>query len=472
MGYRGWARGAGALLAVCMVTGAAEAQRGITAGASLRTRAEAWDWFDAGPEGRYAFSGTLLRGSALWRGGATSARIEVAAPILLGLPDDANAPAPAGALGLGANYFAAGSGDRHAAHLFPKEIWLQFGGATGHRLRVGRMEFADGAELAPASPALAALKAQRIAQRLIGPFGWSHVGRSFDGLLYGWGRGGWSATVLAARPTRGAFDVSGWDRLDLDLGYAALAAAGKHGDARVFALLYDDDRRLPRSDNRPAAVRLADSAGAEIVTAGAHVLREIPTAAGAIDLLAWGALQFGDWGNDPHRAGALALEAGIQPKGVPLRPWLRGGVFRATGDDDPGDARHETFFPALPTPRIYARMPFFTTMNVEEAFGSLALRPGQLAVRADVRWLRLAQAADLWYAGGGAFEAESFGYAGRPAAGRALATLTDLSLEWRPRPAVAVTLYVARAGGGEVIEAIHGDGAAGLFGYLEVELRR
>ena len=51
-------------------------------------------------------------------------------------------------------------------------------------------------------------------------------------------------------------------------------------------------------------------------------------------------------------------------------------------------------------------MPFFTTMNVEEAFGSLALRPGQVAVRADIRWLRLAQAADLWYAGGGAFEAE------------------------------------------------------------------
>lgn len=469
---RRWGQAAGILLAACTGAGGAEAQRGISSSVSLRTRVEAWNWFDAGPEGRHAFSGTLLRASTLWRGSAASARVELAAPLLLGLPDDAVAPAPAGALGLGANYFAAGTGDRHAAHLFPKEAWIQLGGADGHRLRVGRTEFADGAELAPRSATLATIKGQRIAQRLIGPFGWSHVGRSFDGLLYSWGRPGWNATILAARPTRGAFDVNGWGHLDIDLGYAALTAAGRHGDARIFALVYDDDRRLPRADNRPGAVRLADSAGVEIVTAGAHLLREIPTGAGPIDLLGWGAVQFGDWGADPHRAGALALEAGIQPKGIPLRPWLRGGVFRATGDDDPGDARHETFFAALPTPRIYARMPFFTTMNLEEAFGSLALRPGKIALRADIRWLRLARAGDLWYAGGGAFERESFGYAGRPATARSLATLADLSLEWRPSDAVALTLYGARARGGEAMEAIYGSGATGLFGYVEVELRR
>ncbi len=473
MGRRGvWACGAGVLLAGFVGPGAVEAQHGITTGFSLRSRAEAWDWFDTGPEGRYVFSGTLLRGSALWRARSVSARVELAAPILLGLPDDAVAPAPEGALGLGANYFAAGDGDRSSGHLFPKEAWVQFGSAEGHRLRIGRTEFADGAEVTPGSATLAAIKVQRISQRLIGPFGWSHVGRSFDGVLYGWGRPGWNATVLAARPTRGAFDVNGWEHLEIDVGYAALTAAGRHTDARLFALYYNDARRLPRADNRPAPVRLADSAGLEIVTAGAHLLREIPADAGPIDFLAWGAIQFGDWGNDSHRAGALALEAGIQPNGVPLRPWIRAGVFRATGDDDAGDTRHETFFTALPTPRIYARMPFFTTMNVEEAFGSLALRPGKVTLRADVRLLRLARAADVWYAGGGAFEPESFGYAGRPAGGRTLATLADLSVEWRPRGSVTVTLYGARASGGAVIDGIYGAGVSGAFGYVEVELRR
>ena len=473
MGRRGlWGRGAGLLLAMGLGAAAGEAQNGITAGISLRTRAEAWDWFDAGPEGRYVFSGTMLRGSVLWRAPSVSARVELAAPILLGLPDDAVVPAPAGALGLGANYFAAGTGDRDAAHLFPKEAWVQFGGAEGHRLRLGRTEFADGGELTPASATLAAIKGQRIAQRLIGPFGWSHVGRSFDGLLYGWARPGWNVTVLAARPTRGAFDVNGWEHLDIDLGYAALTAAGPRTDARLFALYYHDGRRLPRTDNRPAPTRLADSAGLEIVTTGAHVLRELPTGAGPIDLLGWGVIQFGDWGDASHRAAALALEAGLQPSGVPLRPWLRAGVFRATGDDDPGDARHGTFFAALPTPRIYARMPFFTTMNVEEAFGSLGLRPGKVVLRADLRLLRLSRAADLWYAGGGAFEPESFGYAGRPAGGRALATLADLSVEWRPKPSVALTLYGARAAGGAVVDGIYGAGGSATFGYLEVELRR
>jgi hypothetical protein len=475
MGRRGaWRHGAALLLTawIGVGTGTAEAQSGLTSGFSLRTRAEAWDWFDAGPEGRYVFSGTLLRGWALWRGSAVSARIELAAPILLGLPDDAVAAAPAGALGLGANYFAGGTGDRHATHLFPKEAWVQLGGAEGHRVRLGRSEFADGSEVIPASATLASTKAQRISQRLLGPFGWSHVGRSFDGLQYAWGQPGWNATVLAARPTRGAFDVNGWEHLDVDLGYAALTAAGGRSDARIFALYYNDRRRLPRTDNRPAPVRLADSAGVEIVTAGAHFLHELSTSAGPIDFLAWGAIQTGEWGDDPHRGGALALEAGIQPAGAPLRPWLRAGVFRATGDDDPGDARHETFFATLPTPRIYARMPFFTTMNLEEAFGSLALRPGKVVLRADVRLLRLSEAADLWYAGGGAFEAESFGYAGRPAVRRTLATLTDLSLEWRPKTSIAVTLYGGRASGGDVIDAIYGSSAAAAFGYVEVELRR
>lgn len=325
MGNRGvWARAAGLVLGALLSAGAVEAQRGVTAGFSLRTRAEGWDWFDSGPEGRYFFSGTLLRGSVHWRGAPASARLELAAPILLALPDDALAAPPGGALGLGANYFGAGTGDRHAAHLFPKEAWIQLGGAQGHRVRLGRTEFADGAELTPASATLAAVKAQRIAQRLLGPFGWSHVGRSFDGLTYGWARPGWNVTLLGARPTRGAFDVNGWGQLDIDVGYAAFTAASKFADARIFALYYNDRRRLPRADNRPAEVRVADSAGAELVTAGAHFLREIPTRAGAIDFLAWGALQFGDWGDHPHRAGALALEAGLQPSGVPLRPWLPG----------------------------------------------------------------------------------------------------------------------------------------------------
>ncbi|HEX6644375.1 MAG TPA: alginate export family protein [Gemmatimonadales bacterium] len=455
------------------LAGTVEAQRGVAPTISFRTRAEAWDWFDAGPEGRYAYSGSILRAGAIWRGSGASARFELAVPVLLGLPDDATRPPPAGALGLGANYYAANDGERNDAHLFPKQAWIQLGRESGHRLRIGRTEFADGAEAVPASPTLAAVKAQRISQRLLGPFGWSHVGRSYDGGLYAWTGPGWNATLLAARPTSGAFDANGWKQLDMDLGYAAITATGKRGDVRLFALYSADDRRLPKTDNRPAPVRTADSAGLEVVTIGGHLLSEARTRAGTVDFLAWGALQTGSWGAADHRAHAVALEAGIQPRGFePLRPWLRAGVYRASGDPDPGDGRHETFYPVLPTPRVYARTPFYTTANLEEAFVSLAVRPGPVSLRSDARFLRLHEALDLWYAGGGAFEEESFGNAGRAAGTRPLATLLDLSLDWRASASATVSLYGARVLGRDGIDAIYGPDASAAFGYLEIELRR
>ena len=75
--------------------------------ATLRTRAEGWDWFDAGPEGRYAFVGTYLRAGISQQQRGFGWRVELMAPVLLGLPDDAVLPAPQGQLGQGGSYFAA-----------------------------------------------------------------------------------------------------------------------------------------------------------------------------------------------------------------------------------------------------------------------------------------------------------------------------------------------------------------------------
>lgn len=445
---------------------------------SLRTRAESWDWFDSGAGGRYAFVGALARGGFTWQRDALALRLELAAPILLGLPDDALAPAPAGQLGLGPAYFAATDSGSNVVGLFPKQLYVELDRAGGHRVRLGRTEFVDGSERAPKSPTLQALKRDRIAHRLIGTFGWTHVGRSFDGVAYGYTRPAFGITALAARATRGAFDAAGLEELPVGLGYVALTGAApwdRSSDARLFALYYRDDRSLPKVDARPAAVRALDSTEVSITTLGGHVVQEIATGVGSVDLLAWGAVQRGSWGRQDHRAGALALEAGIQPSVLPaLHPWLRAGYYRASGDGDPGDGRHESYFPVLPTARVYARFPFYTLTNVEEAFGSLQLRPGTaLGVRSDLRFIGLAERADLWYAGGGAFERESFGYAGRPGGGaRALATLLDLSIEWRPSPRVTVIAYGAHAWGRGVTRSVYGPEARGAYGYLELELRR
>lgn len=63
--------------------------------------------------------------------------------------------------------------------------------------------------------------------------------------------------------------------------------------------------------------------------------------------------QIGDWGGLTHSAGAGAVEAGYQPKWK-LKPWFRLGYFRSSGDGNPTDGDHNTFFQVLPTLRIYA----------------------------------------------------------------------------------------------------------------------
>jgi hypothetical protein len=448
--------------------------------ASLRTRAESWDWFDAGEQGEYAFLGSLLRAGLGQERSGFGWRAEVAAPVLLGLPDDAVLPPPQGQLGLGAAYSAA-NGEENAAGLFLKQAWLRVGaapGREGHRLRVGRMEFVEGTETAPKDPTVAAVKRDRLAHRVLGNFGWSHAQRSFDGAHYAWTQGATGVTLLAARPTQGVFRVNGWPGLDVGVGYAALtrsfAWGGGSGEWRAFGMHYRDGRDAVATDNRPLPARQADAEDVAVTTLGGHYLHVFRTGAGEVDLLLWGAGQAGDWESQSHRAGAVAAEAGIQPGGLPaLRPWIRAGWFRGTGDGDPADGRHGTFFSVLPTPRIYARFPFFNQMNSRDAFASLALRPGQrLTVRTDVHALRLDDGADLWYSGGGAFEEASFGYAGRPSGGeRGLATLFDLSADFRVSPRLSINGYVGWARGDEVLERVYPGGGDGRLAYLEAELR-
>jgi hypothetical protein len=453
----------------------------VTAHGSFRTRAEMWNWFGDSEGGDYAYSGNLFRVAFSRERRAFDWTFEIAAPFLLGLPDDAGAPAPQGALGLGANYFSANDNHRNAVMAFPKQAFVRFrnlGGDKRQSLRLGRFEFLDGAETTPANATLAALKRDRIAQRLIGNFGWSHVGRSFDGAHYSLNARKFNFTAMGALATRGVFQVDGWGNLNVAIGYAALSGGFTHkrqaGDWRLFGIYYDDWRGVLKTDNRALAVRRADPEPVRIGTFGGHYLHARATRAGSFDFLAWGAAQTGAWGRQDHRAAAGAAEAGWQPVALRrLRPWLRAGYFRSTGDSDPNDGRHGTFFQLLPTPRPYARFPFFNLVNNRDAFASAILRPhARVTVRSDVRWLALSDSADLWYAGGGAFQPWSFGYTGRPGSGRTgLATLYDASVDWNIGPSYAITGYAAWADAGVVIESIYPRKKNGAMGYLEFTYR-
>ena len=249
----------------------------------------------------------------------------------------------------------------------------------GQSLKLGRMELIDGTEVTPKDGTLAALKRDRIAHRLIGNFGFSDVGRSFDGVQYNLNRSKLNLTLFGGRPTRGVFQVDGWGELNINVFYGALTGqvGGKEsaGEWRIFGLGYQDLRDgVMKTDNRPAPLRTADTAHINIGTFGGHYIHAIETRTGQLDALAWVALQTGSWGNLNQRAGAFAAEAGWQPRFLaPLKPWFRCGYDYGSGDKNAGDSTHGTFFQVLPTPRVYARFPFFNMMNNRDVFGELQL---------------------------------------------------------------------------------------------------
>jgi hypothetical protein len=451
---------------------------------SLRARFESWDWFETdAAENAYNFGAVTLRLAIGQQKEIFEWQVEGAFPLLIGLPANALAPAPQGQLGLGATYAAANGGQDASA--FVKQAFIRFKGLgrdKASHLKLGRFEFSDGVELVPADVALATVKRERIAQRLLGTFGFSHVGRSFDGLHFSRTSKLGNFTFVGARPTEGVFQLRGWQQLDVDFYYGAFSKPFKtktgESELRVFALHYHDGRRVLKTDNRPLAVRAADNAKIRLTTVGGHYISVARAGQGQVDALLWGAGQFGDWGQLEQRSAALALEGGYQFGGNKtadkLKPWLRAGYFRSTGDGNPNDTTHGTFFQVLPTPRSYARFPFYNLVNNEDTFLQLRLKPHpKLALRTDLHYLRLSSAKDQWYLGGGAFQRNTFGYTGRPSNGqKQLGTLVDASVDFSLMAKTALTFYLTAARGGSVVERIYPDkGPAGRnarLAYIEL----
>ncbi len=454
----------------------------VTVSGWLRTRGEAWDWFQGNANNQYVFSESIFRLSFFESTESFDWKIEASIPFLLALPDNAIAPGAQGQFGVGASYYAS-SHITNTASVFPKQVYgrFKFGrGGWKQSLLLGRTAFFDGGEVFPKNATLAALKRDRIIQRLIGDFGFTASGRSFDGGIYEADSPRTNVTLFAARPTRGVYQVDGWGQVDVAVFYGALTrqvggGSSSSGEWRIFGIGYDDSRGNDlKIDNRPQDVRAADHQGINLGTLGGHYIHALQTSAGTFDLLLWGALQGGSWGTLTQRSGAFAAEAGWQPHFLArLKPWLRGGYDYGSGDNNPNDRTHGTFFQILPTARQYARLPFFNMMNNRDRFGELILRPAKaVAIRTDIHALTLANRHDLWYSGGGVFQPWTFGYTGRPSNGQSgLATLYDISVDYMVNRHFASAVYYGHASGKLVIQDVYPRGRDANFGYVELNYR-
>jgi len=441
-----------------------------------RVRIEAWDFFQP-PSGQnsYSFEHSLLKIGIGQKHESFEWLLEGAADGVFDLPRSAVQPGRLGQLGLGGTYFAANGGARNTASGFLKQAYIGFKLPAKGKARLGRFTFLDGAEVQPKDKTLATLINTRIAQRLIGDFAFSAVQRSFDGMQLGFNAGKSNITLFGARPTEGVYQVRGMDELNINLFYGAfnlpIATKNNAGELRIFAIGYMDDRAgVLKTDNRPVAVRTADTNQIRIGTYGLDYVHVLHTDhEGQFDFLAWGAFQTGGWGAQTQKAEAFVGEFGWQPPVRVINPWFSAGYSFGSGDSNSSDNIHGTFFQIMPTPRPYDRFPFYNMMNNEDFYGSAAFRlPHALGVRSELHALRLANANDLWYGGGGAFQSNTFGYTGRASNGnRSLANVWDISVDFPFSHGFSITTYYGHAWGKSLITNIYPAGTSAQFGYVE-----
>jgi hypothetical protein len=437
------------------------------------TRVESWRFFEPRPGGGDPTS-TYVGTRFSFGVRRTTPRVDLQAAaqfVQIGwLPDHGVGPGP---LGLGAVYFD------HAGSTHPGEIYLKYLNARfkdvlpGLTVQVGRFGYTSGAEGSSRVAKIEAVKRLRIDSRLVGEFEFSFFQRSFDGVRADYARGGSRVTAAALFPTQGGFEEDANPTLtDVRVLVGALTLAPgapiPRTEWQIFSHRYDDDRRVTgRPDNQGVAATAAD---AHVVSLGTTLVSSRAAGPGEIDALGWFVLQMGSWYELDHRAHAAALEAGYQWIGARARPWLRGGWLYASGDRDPSDNRHQTFFQMLPTVRRYSLSATYSQMNLRDVFVQMLMSPtSRVSIRADLHRLTLARAADRWYFGSGATQnaGRVFGFATRPSAGaRDLGTVLEGSADIRILPRWTVGTYLGSIHGGEIVKRTF-NGDVLLFGFVE-----
>lgn len=439
-----------------------------------RARNDTWKWFAAPPTSdNYSYLQSLLRLSLAQHIHHWDWQAEVEQVWVGGVPSDAvSANSAQGQLGLGGTYYAANDNNSEPVAAFFKQGFLRYSGEGDRSIRVGRFEFFDGVETHPKDPTMLWLQNNRMQQHLIGNFGFSDALRSFDGVDAHYGSGSWDLTAFAGRADQGVFNMNGNPEINVDAQYLAFTKTAAHGRviARAFGVGYHDGRTdVPKSDNRPAAVRSADHSNIRLGTYGGNIIATQPAGPGVFDFIFWGAGQNGNWGKLTQSAGAATFEGGYRFTKVASTPWFRGGYWRTTGDTNNSDSTNGTFFQVLPTPRVYGRLPFYNAMNSTDAFVQLIDKPCKTwELRSDLHWLDLTSGRDLWYSGGGAFDNKVFGFTGKPANGHtSLASDLDISSDWQATKNVALNAYYGYGWGKSVVGAIYPSNKNIQLGYVE-----
>ena len=393
---------------------------------------------------------------------------EVQFALVTGLSENANA-----ASALYRADTATGVGDTNDA-LKVSQLWAEVKPLAASRLRVGRQPINMGGLTTYPEADWNYLKQGRLAERLVGTTGGTYGVRSYDGVSGLVNFSGYDLHLFAAQPTTGVFAIRSGLEQQEDVLVAAAHLTMRRGtgpentESTAFLLGYSDARN-------PAAVN-GLFGDIQVYTLGGSLLGVYPVQAGRLDALLWGAYQFGTYTDDngnrvrelDHNAWALIAEIGYQFVSLAMTPWVRTGVNVASGDDDPGDGVHRTFFNVLPSNFFYYGMANQVAFqNLVNWFAQLRLSPApRLGVQVYFHRFWLASDNDRRYFGPGAFNRRALGFGAGPSNGSMdVGTEVDVVVTYRIGSQWSLFFGYAYLNGGHVFEGKDTHWASGQVAF-------
>lgn len=413
-----------------------------------------YEYSDARAPEAEDFVGSRSRlGLQYGKGKAFSLFGEIQYALVTGLSDNANA-----ASALYRADTATGMGDTNDA-LKVSQLWAELSPLATAKLRLGRQPINMGSLTTYPEADWNYLRRGRLSQRLVGTTGGTYGVRAYDGLSGLVQFNGYDLHLFAAQPTTGVFAIRSGLEQQKDVLVAAADLTARRGagwentEATAFLLGYSDSR-----DPASVAGLFGDI---QVYTLGGSLLGIYPMQAGRWDALLWGAYQFGIYADDSsngvreldHGAWALIAETGYQFDSFPMTPWIRTGINTASGDDNPGDGVHGTFFNVLPSNFFYYGMANQVAFqNLVNWFAQLRVNPApNLDVQVYVHRFWLANDTDRRYFGPGAFNRHELGFGNSPSNGsRDVGTEVDVVVNYRFDSQWSLFLGYAYLEGGQV----------------------
>jgi hypothetical protein len=430
----------------------------IDLGFSGRLRTEGWDTPSATNPDWDWYTGVRLRLSLRYAYGDRFALfVEGQDASVHGVDSDSAPPVR--------NYFVNTGLDGRGHGTSLRQAWAEVRPADWLTLRAGRQDIKLGAEVSYAEPNWKYLKASRLGERLIGTVGWTVAERSNDAGTLTVDTEHYELYGFVGRPTTGVFDLDSAYRPLRGIVFGGAELTAKRGawlpntELGAFAIAYRDDRATT-SGGIPDGLRF--------YTIGASSVGIYPIGEAQLDAIAWIAGQTGEFGGQRHGAWAGIFEAGLQLPKRFAKPWLRLGANLASGDSDPADGKHGTFFNLLPSNHpYYGFADQLAFENLKDLFVQLRLAPHEkLQLNAFVHYSSLMDANDARYSGGGAFSKSSFGYVASPSGGaRTVGVEYDLVATLALHRTTSLELGVAHLEAGRVLP---GDVE---FAYASLELK-